>query len=190
MITLYPPKLEEDFDLSHWSDVLEEIIPVKIKELMEDMDRLTVEYENWSVMLAHEREKGMDDFSLWFWTYYMECRFAPYHNHRKWLNYWLDLQRKIPGREQYYPPVQKEKGYDLERVKEVPIENFYSGQLRKVANRLCGKCPFHEERTGSFFIFTDDNHFHCFSCGEHGDVIAFVMKLRNVDFKEAIEIIK
>ena len=45
-------------------------------------------------------------------------------------------------------------------------------------------CPFHAEKTPSFKVFSD--HFYCFGCGEHGDVIAFVMRLFQLDFKAAI----
>jgi DNA primase len=46
-------------------------------------------------------------------------------------------------------------------------------------------CPFHNERTPSFYVY--DDHFHCFGCGAHGDAIGFVMRARNVGFLEAVE---
>lgn len=48
-----------------------------------------------------------------------------------------------------------------------------------------GCCPFHGEKTPSFYVY--DDHFHCFGCGEHGDVITFVMKSANLPFMEAVE---
>jgi DNA primase len=54
-----------------------------------------------------------------------------------------------------------------------------SGRERK------GCCPFHGEKTPSFYVY--DDHFHCFGCGEHGDVITFVMKSTGVSFMEAVE---
>lgn len=48
-----------------------------------------------------------------------------------------------------------------------------------------GCCPFHGEKTPSFYVY--DDHFHCFGCGEHGDVISFVMKASGVSFMEAVE---
>lgn len=53
-------------------------------------------------------------------------------------------------------------------------------------------CPFHSEDTPSFTIFTGNDHverFHCFGCGERGDVMDFVQKIKGVDFKEAIKIL-
>ncbi len=48
-----------------------------------------------------------------------------------------------------------------------------------------GCCPFHGEKTPSFYVY--DDHFHCFGCGEHGDVITFVMKATGAGFVDAVE---
>lgn len=47
-------------------------------------------------------------------------------------------------------------------------------------------CPFHSERTPSFIVNSNKQIFHCFGCGEHGDVISFIMKLKNITFKDAL----
>ncbi len=49
--------------------------------------------------------------------------------------------------------------------------------------RAC--CPFHGEKTPSFYVY--DDHFHCFGCGAHGDAISFVMQAEGRSFLEAIE---
>lgn len=46
-------------------------------------------------------------------------------------------------------------------------------------------CPFHNEKTPSMRIY--DKDYHCFGCGEHGDVITFVQKLFNLPFQEALK---
>lgn len=51
-------------------------------------------------------------------------------------------------------------------------------------------CPFHIDKTPSMKWYPENKQFHCFSCGWHGDVIAFIMKRDNVSFLEAIRIIK
>ncbi|MCC6104932.1 DNA primase [Acetobacter sp.] len=48
-----------------------------------------------------------------------------------------------------------------------------------------GCCPFHGEKTPSFYVY--DDHFHCFGCGVHGDVISFVMQMEGKSFPEAVE---
>jgi hypothetical protein len=55
--------------------------------------------------------------------------------------------------------------------------------------RLKGLCPFHQERTGSFFVFQDRGRWHCFGCGEHGDAIDFIRRLRGCSFREALEVL-
>jgi DNA primase len=43
-------------------------------------------------------------------------------------------------------------------------------------------CPFHREKTPSFYIIDQKRFFHCFGCGAHGDAIEFVMRVDNIDF--------
>jgi CHC2 zinc finger/Toprim domain len=59
----------------------------------------------------------------------------------------------------------------------------------KLMRRGCefvGLCPFHRERTPSFTVANDKQFFHCFGCGAHGDVFAFLMLLDKVDFCTAV----
>jgi DNA primase len=61
-------------------------------------------------------------------------------------------------------------------------------ELRRAGvNRLQGLCPFHDERTPSFGIEPALKVFHCFGCGEGGDVFRFVELTEGVDFKGALE---
>jgi DNA primase len=48
-------------------------------------------------------------------------------------------------------------------------------------------CPFHKEKTPSFYINDDKQFFHCFGCGAHGDVVGFAMRHDNLSFPEAVE---
>ena len=48
-------------------------------------------------------------------------------------------------------------------------------------------CPFHKEKTPSFSVSESKGFYHCFGCGEHGDVIKFVEKYYNLDFQSAVE---
>lgn len=60
-------------------------------------------------------------------------------------------------------------------------------ELRKSGARFLGLCPFHGEKTPSFTVHPGNQFFHCFGCGESGDVFSFMMKYHNVDFPEAIK---
>lgn len=57
-------------------------------------------------------------------------------------------------------------------------------KLRAVNQHQLGLCPFHEEKTPSFYVYPD--HYHCYGCHAHGDVIAFVMKHYRLEFVEAL----
>lgn len=50
-----------------------------------------------------------------------------------------------------------------------------------------GLCPFHDERSPSFTVRPQAGRYHCFGCGEDGDVISFVQKLDHISFHEAVE---
>lgn len=50
-------------------------------------------------------------------------------------------------------------------------------------------CPFHHEKTPSFAINEADQYYHCFGCGESGDVIKFVQGLENIDFMDAVKLL-
>lgn len=59
-------------------------------------------------------------------------------------------------------------------------------ELKTQGNRKIGLCPFHNERTPSFFVFSD-SRFKCFGCGESGDVIDFIQKFHRCSFKDALK---
>jgi DNA primase len=59
-------------------------------------------------------------------------------------------------------------------------------KLKRVGKNYVGLCPFHSERTPSFTVSPDKGIFKCFGCGVAGDVITFYMKIKGLDFKQAI----
>jgi DNA primase len=60
-------------------------------------------------------------------------------------------------------------------------------KLVRSGRQWSGCCPFHDERTPSFYVY--DDHFHCFGCGAHGDAITFVMQSQGADFMDAIRLL-
>ena len=57
-------------------------------------------------------------------------------------------------------------------------------QLRRAgADSLKGLCPFHDEKSPSFHVRPNHGHFHCFGCGEGGDVYAFIQKIEHVTLR-------
>jgi DNA primase len=63
-------------------------------------------------------------------------------------------------------------------------------KLKKAgAQNFSGLCPFHNEKTPSFSVHATRQFYHCFGCGESGDVFAFIQKVENISFPEAVRLI-
>ena len=60
-------------------------------------------------------------------------------------------------------------------------------QLKRKGRNFFGLCPFHNEKSPSFSVSPDKQIFHCFGCGVGGNVIHFISKIENLDFKDTME---
>ena len=76
-----------------------------------------------------------------------------------------------------------------ERVRIEDVVGDYVQLRRAGADSMKGLCPFHDEKSPSFHVRPNHGHFHCFGCGEGGDVYAFVQKVEHVSFVEAVEVL-
>jgi len=76
-----------------------------------------------------------------------------------------------------------------ERVRIEDVVGDYVQLRRAGADSLKGLCPFHDEKSPSFHVRPNHGHFHCFGCGEGGDVYAFMQKIEHVSFVEAVELL-
>ncbi|MEV6769948.1 DNA primase [Nocardia sp. NPDC051030] len=74
-----------------------------------------------------------------------------------------------------------------ERVRIEDVVGEYVSLRRAGADSMKGLCPFHDEKSPSFHVRPNHGHFHCFGCGEGGDVFAFLQKLEHIGFVEAVE---
>ena len=59
--------------------------------------------------------------------------------------------------------------------------------LKRKGREYAGLCPFHNEKTPSFWVNDQKNFFHCFGCGAHGDAIGFTMRIEGLTFPDAVE---
>ena len=73
-----------------------------------------------------------------------------------------------------------------ERVSLVDVVSHHV-KLQRRGREFVGLSPFKQERTPSFTVVPDKGFFHCFSSGEHGDVIGFLMRMEGLSFPEAVE---
>lgn len=61
--------------------------------------------------------------------------------------------------------------------------------LRKRGSNWFGLCPFHGEKTASFSVNEERGFYHCFGCGESGDIFSFMEKVEHIDFRSALEML-
>jgi len=83
-----------------------------------------------------------------------------------------------------FPP-----GFLDELRSRVPLGDLVGRRVRltRRGREQAGLCPFHNEKTPSFYVVEDKGFFHCFGCGAHGDAVGFLMRADNLDFIEAVE---
>ncbi len=73
----------------------------------------------------------------------------------------------------------------------LPLSDVVNKRLRltRAGHEWKAPCPFHREKTPSFYVNDSKGFFHCFGCGAHGDVISFVMRHDNLSFPETVELL-
>ena len=62
-------------------------------------------------------------------------------------------------------------------------------QLKRKGRLYGGLCPFHSEKTPSFYVYPDTQSFYCFGCGAGGDAISFTKKINSIDYGEAVKML-
>lgn len=71
----------------------------------------------------------------------------------------------------------------------LPLSEIVGKRMRliRAGREFKGCCPFHKEKTPSFYVNDEKQFYHCFGCGAHGDIIGFVMRHDHQSFLEAVE---
>lgn len=80
----------------------------------------------------------------------------------------------------------------VEKLKtEVNIVDLLSSyiELQKSGRNYKALCPFHQEKTPSFYIYENTQSYHCFGCGASGDIFSFVQAYENIDFMDSVKLL-
>lgn len=80
----------------------------------------------------------------------------------------------------------------VQKIKErLSIEDVVSSyiKLERAGTNLKANCPFHNEKTPSFFVSPDRGSYYCFGCGAKGDIFSFVEEFEGIDFKGALKML-
>jgi hypothetical protein len=163
-----------------WLEIFPEakdFIPLKIAEWQEQADQIA---NSIKTKLLNLKIIASNTFGYWFFREWLKINagtdLVQAQNHIK------RLKRLITK------PSQRNilSGNQIFAAKSVPLSEIVDIQLRKAGKNYFGLCPFHEERHASFYIYSESNTFVCFGCQEKGDAISYVMKTKNLNFKEAV----
>ncbi len=156
------------------------------EEHLSDIRKACVENIRDVASIYQPAREMSDDDNMTIETIHMHCNFLLIKEKTDQI---VKIIKRIDGRKM---SITRKKDSitdeDILRAKEKPIEEMYEGKLfgRK---RKCGLCPFHNEKSPSFYIFPN-NRFKCFGCQVYGSSIDFVMLRDGVDFITAVKTIK
>src|SRR5437870_9868238 len=111
----------------------------------------------------------------------------------------LDAARPLPEEQRAKQPaaMPKQAGAarndEVERLKRsIAIEDLVARyvELSTSGGNYRARCPFHDDRNPSFVVYPQTQTFYCFGCGEHGDVLSFLMRQERLTFPEALKVLR
>lgn len=189
---LYATELEHQWreSLPHYSDKewlgifpeSKKIIPKKILEWLEKKAELLEEITNKLLYIQDKVNNPETKEFLRAWIKVHDgLRLIEIEKHISSLKHLKALasDKEIKGQ---ITPVQ------LQDALEVSIASLVSNQqLRRSGRNIVCLCPLHHEKTPSFYIYQEQNRWHCYGCNQGGDSINLVRLLFNYSFKEAVD---
>lgn len=162
-------------------ETVKEVCADKIRELLSEYDLLKASYKKKKEYLEIRK---LDEKSFWYW--YVELTtgedLRKLAKELKRLSHlYLLAADKLPK------PKGKLSDDDIQRAREHPIADLYDGKLVRCGRDFKALCPFHKEKSPSFYLYTETNKYHCYGCQKHGDPINYLMELKGYKFPEAVK---
>lgn len=179
-----------------WRMEMRKPIPSELLKIFPDSKSVIAEkIQEWQVVrdtltrriqkdLTHIKQLQSDDFSKWFLREWVKVtdgkKLLEAENHIERLKRLLRLGKKDKKPKDWITDEQKEMALA------VPIEEVLDRNFRRTGRTIVTHCPFHDERSPSFTVYTDQNRYFCFGCQTAGDVINLIQELHNLKFKDAV----
>lgn len=180
----YKPQNFTDKELLEIFPEAKNIIPKKIGECKKEIKKKELEI---ATALENIYALKTDDFSEWFGEEliktFMTSELIKLERTLFKLNklkYLLNPDRKINLPFEFQQKIEVARKYPIEELARSKLD------LRQAGRNFVSICPLHDEKTPSFYIYTETNSFCCFGCQEKGDVIKLSMALYGVGFKDAV----
>jgi len=160
------------------------LIPKKIREWQEEAGRIEKNIQN---LLKSFHAMNLKEFDEWIAEEAIKIFLVPKllecEKHIFRLKRLFDTanpSKKKSSRQDFQEKIEAARNYPIAEL----AQNYL--ELKRSGGRYIGLCPFHNEKTPSFFLYPETNTFHCFGCQEHGDIIKLTMALCGLEFKEAV----
>lgn len=187
-------KLEKGWKQEPWQKWTEKQWLEAFPEAKEIIPQKTKEWEEIALSaicdcIQRRREiesETKDDFSKFFWL-----ELAKWNEGKRLLDACVQLDRLSSLRQdtksqdnnynRFVEAVERAKTADI-----IELAYKYLPKLSRSGKNYCVCCIFHEEGTPSLFLYPETSSYHCFGCQAHGDAINLLMKLENIDFKDAV----
>ncbi len=160
----------------------EGIILEKIAEWRERETKITRIIEQSSILIE---SRNLDPFSAWFWKM---CLVMPAGEELLEVRNHIDRLKKLLAVSEGCDLVPRGSisAETIEQARSVPIQDLINQSMRKSGRTLIGLCPFHKEKSPSFYIYLGTNSFYCFGCHAGGDIIEFLRLRQGFSFREAV----
>ncbi len=157
-----------------------EVIPEKLKEWEQKKDEITDIIKKKLKIIQDKSAKN----NQWFWREWLKINeveeLANVDSHIARLKRQLAL---INGRKVFQNTITEEQ---IQTALNVPMQNLFNQKFRKSGGNLISLCPFHNEKSPSFYIYLKTNTCWCFGCQQGGNTIKSVRLLYGYSFREAI----